>query len=139
MSVRRWVTCVGVAGPTLFVVGALFHLVQPKSVSQQYGNQELFRPWSGWTSIYMALHPFGFGAMFASLYLIFLRQSCLAPGRRGGLLYGSGIFLVGSLPVFLLAYASFNVSGLVLAYWILQNACQYIAAGLAVSLVASRS
>jgi hypothetical protein len=131
--------CVVVAGATLFAVGALFHVAQPKRVAVQFQNKALFRPWAGWTSTYMGLHPFGFGAVFATVYLMLLERGCVAPGERDGLLYGLGVFLVGSLPVFLLAYASFNVSRMVIASWIIQNSCQYLAAGLAVALVARRS
>jgi hypothetical protein len=86
----------------------------------------------------MVLHPFGFGVVFATVYLLLLEGGCIAPGWRGGLPYGSVVFLVGSFPIFLLVYASFNLARQVVAYWILQNACQYVAAGLALGLVASR-
>jgi hypothetical protein len=36
------------------------------------------------------------------------------------------VFLVGSLPIFLIAYASFTVSVEIIASWVLQNACQYL-------------
>jgi hypothetical protein len=139
MGVGRWAICVVVAGATLFAVGALFHLAQPRFVAVQFMNKALFRPWPGWAATYMALHPFGYGVLFATVYLLLLERGCVAPGGRDGLLYGLGVFLVGSLPVFLLAYASFNVSRTVIASWIIQNACQYLAAGLAVALVARRS
>jgi hypothetical protein len=139
MSVGRWATCVAIAGATLFAVGALFHFAQLNAISEEFKNEALFRPWSGWTSTYMALHPFGFGAAFAMVYLLLLKRGCIAPGGRGGLLYGLAVFLVGSLPVYLLVHASFNVSRRVISTWILQNVCQYVAAGLAVALVASRS
>jgi hypothetical protein len=138
MGIRRWTICVAVAGATLFGVGALFYLSEPRCVSVYYEDKALFRPWPGFTSTYMHLHPFGYGAAFATVYLLLLRRRCIAPGGRDGLLYGLGVFLVGSLPVFLLAHASFNVSGKVTAFWVIQNACQYIGAGLAVALVARR-
>ena len=67
MSVGRWTMCVAIAGATLFAVGALFHFAQLDAISEEFKNEALFRPWSGWTSTYMALHPFGFGAAFATV------------------------------------------------------------------------
>jgi hypothetical protein len=122
----------------MFAVGFLFYLSEPSAVTKEYENRALFRPLVGWVFWYMVLHPFWFGLVFATVYLLLLEGGCIAPGWRGGLLYGSVVFLVGSLPVFLLVNASFNVAHLVVAYWILQNACQYVAAGLALGLVASR-
>jgi hypothetical protein len=46
------------------------------------------------------------------------------------------VFLVGSLPIFLITYASFTVSVEIVASWVLQNACQYLLAGAAVGVVA---
>jgi hypothetical protein len=46
------------------------------------------------------------------------------------------VFLVGSLPIFLIAYASFTVSVEVIGAWVLQNACQYLLAGASVGVVA---
>jgi hypothetical protein len=39
------------------------------------------------------------------------------------------VFVVGSLPVYVLAFASFAVIGEVIFWWIVQSALQYIAAG----------
>ena len=43
---------------------------------------------------------------------------------------------MGSLPIFLIAYASFTVSVEIIASWVLQNACQYLLAGASVGVVA---
>ena len=43
---------------------------------------------------------------------------------------------MGSLPVFVLAFASFQVSAEVIVTWIVQNLCQYLAAGIALGAVA---
>ena len=87
----------------------------------------------------MALHPFGFGLVFAAVYLALVARGGVAQGWRGGLLYGAGVFAVGSLPVYLLAYASFQVSPEVIASWVAQSACQYTAAGGSVGWVAGRA
>lgn len=139
MGVGRRVACVVVAGMTLFAIGAVFHLMVPlvaSGIPPQFGNAALFRPWTGWTSTYMALHPFGFAVVFTAVYVLLRARGGVAGGWRGGLAYGFGVFLVGSLPVFLLAFASFQVSPDVIISWVLQSTCQYLAAGAAVGWVA---
>jgi hypothetical protein len=129
------------AGSAIFAVGTLFHLAVPivaPSLPPRYADSSLFRPWSGWTSKYMFVHPFGFGLVFATIHQALLGRGGLDPGLKDGLLYGLGLFLVGSLPVFLLAFASFRVSPDVIASWSLQNACQYLAAGAVVGWLARR-
>ncbi len=135
----RLITCVMAAGTTMFAVGACFHLVIPvlaPGIPPQFADEGLFRPWGGWTRTYMAIHPFAFGVVFATVYLVLLGRGGVAPGGRDGFLYGFGVFLVGSLPVFLLEFASFRVSPEIIASWLGQGLCQYSAAGVAVGLVA---
>jgi hypothetical protein len=142
MSIGRGAVCVVAAGLTLFAVGAVFHLAVPlvaPGIPPQFGNTALFRPWGGWTSTYMLLHPFGFGVVFAAVYLALSARGAVARGWRGGLVYGAGVFVVGSLPVYLLAFASFEVSPEVIAAWVAQSACQYTAAGAALGWVARRA
>jgi hypothetical protein len=128
-----------VAGLIQFLVGYLFYVAVPvvvPAIPGHYENAALFRPWAGWTSAYMCIHPFGYGIVFALAYHG-LRSWCAFPsGWRGGCAFGAGVFLVGSLPVFLVAYASFTVSAEVVASWVLQNACQYLLAGVSVDVVA---
>jgi len=122
-----------VAGVALFAVGVLFHFAIPvvaPDIPPQFDNAALFRPWLGWTSTYMTLHPFGYGVLFAAGYFILRARNGIPGGWRGGLLYGLGVFLIGSLPVYLLAFASFQVSPEVVTSWIAQSAAQYLAAGL---------
>ncbi len=139
-GIVRSAACVLVAGLTLFTVGALFYLGVPvvaPGIPPQFENAPLFRPWAGWTSAYMALHPFGYGVVFALFYLWLVDRGGVPPGWWGGLLYGAGVFLVGSLPVYLLAFASFAVSPEVIASWVIQSLCQYTAAGAAVGWIAA--
>lgn len=136
----RTVACCLVAGLTQFLVGYLFFkgvpLVVP-AIPAQFGNVDLFRPWAGWTSTYMFFHPFGYGVVFALAYCGLRRWCAFPAGWRGGCAFGAGVFLVGSLPIFLIAYASFAVSVEIVASWVLQNACQYLLAGAAVGVVAN--
>ncbi len=116
----------------MFQIGFLFHklisAIAP-GVSAAYTNGSLFRPWSGWTSTYMALHPFGFGFVFAGVFLLLRAKSAFPGGPRGGFLYGCGLFVVGALPVYLLAFASFQMPGPVLIAWLLQSLAQYAVGG----------
>lgn len=128
----RWF-CGGLAsGMLMFQIGFLFHklvsAVAP-GVSAAYANESLFRPWGGWTSTYMALHPFGFGFLFAGVFLLLRAKSAFPGGPRGGFLYGCGLFVVGALPVYLLAFASFRMPTAVLISWLLQSFAQYSLAG----------
>ncbi len=128
-----------VSAAVLFGVGAVFHFGMPfivPGIPLQFENTTLFRPWQGWTSTYMTIHPLWFGALFAMGYLALRSRQALRPGWRGGLEFGFGLFLIGSFPVFLLAFASFQLSTSVIATWIAQSFCQYIAAGAAVGVVA---
>lgn len=70
--------------------------------------------------------------MNAPIFLRLRRETSFLSGVRGGLTYGGCIFLVGSLPVFVLAFASFQVSVEIIVEWITQNLCQYLAAGFAI-------
>ncbi len=84
----------------------------------------------------MLAHPFLYGSVFAAVFLALRKGSTFPAGIRGGLIYGAGVFSVGSLPVFVLAFASFQVSAEVIVTWIVQNLCQYLAAGIALGAVA---
>ena len=135
--------CIVAAGLTLFAVGALFHfvvpMVAPDIPAQFQNNPALYRPWAGWTSTYMYLHPFGYGAVFAVVYLMLIARGVAVRGWRGGLVYGFGVFVVGSLPVYLLAYASFQMSPEMIVSWVAQSACQYTAAGAVVGWIAGHA
>ena len=139
MTWSRWISCSLAAGATLFLVGAAFHLLVPvlaPGMPPQFLDGGLFRPWSGWTSTYMALHPFAYGFVFATAFLGLRRWSSFPAGVRGGLLFGAGVFVTGSLPTYLLAFASFRVSGQVIVSWIVQSLAQSLLAGMAVGRVA---
>ena len=135
----RTIACCLAAGVIQFLVGYLFHEAVPMiapAIPRQYENAALFRPLADWTGTYMVLHPFGYGVVFALVYCG-LRSWCTFPaGGGGGCIFGAGVFLVGSLPIFLIAHASFAASVEVIASWVLQSACQYVLAGAAVGIVA---
>lgn len=126
----------------MFFVGAVFHLLVPAIAPiippQFEANPDLYRPWAGWTSAYMAIHPFLYGVVFAAGFLSLRRWSTFPPGVRGGLLYGAGVFVVGSLPVYVLNFASFQVSVEMILSWIVQGMTQYVVAGIALGYVCDR-
>jgi hypothetical protein len=131
----RFAACALAAVLTLLAVGLGFHFAIPvvaPGIPPQFLNAALFRPWAGWTRIYMLLHPVWFGVVFASVYLLLQGRGAVAGGWEGGLEYGLGVFLVGALPVWALAYAVFSVSPEVMASFVIQSVCQYLAAGAAV-------
>ena len=137
---KQWIRCSLSAGITMLIVGYVFHMIVPvlfPDVQLQYETQsELFRWWEGtWTETYMMVHPFLFGSVFAAVFLALRKRTSFPSGTSGGLTYGAGVFFVGSLPVFVLAFASFVVSAEIISLWILQNLCQYLAAGFAVGRV----
>jgi hypothetical protein len=136
---RTWIHCGLAAGVTLFLIGCGFHLLVPlvaPGISAEFEkNPALFRPWSGWTRSYMAVHPFAYGFVFAAGFLLLRRGAAFIPSIRGGLFYGAGVFVVGSLPVYLLTFASFQVSPEVITFWIVQSLAQYTVAGMIVGCV----
>ena len=66
------------------------------------------------------------------------RSSANLGGVRDGLLYGLAVFAVGSLPVYALNMASFQVSTGVVVAWVLQSLSQYLLSGLALGWYCGR-
>jgi hypothetical protein len=132
-----------VAGTVMLLVGTGFHFAIeaffPRINAIYSEHSDLFRPWSGWTRHYMLIHPVGFGFIFAFVYSC-LRSSHLSGtplrGPTGGALFGVLVFIVGSLPVFFLSFASLRIPVLVIVAWIAQNLTQYVTAGLAIGSIA---
>jgi hypothetical protein len=131
------ILALGVAsGLVMLGIGYVFHWLLPfylPAVVEEYRGDAVFRPWSGWTHYYMFWHPIVFGVPFAVVFH-FLSRAQISFGRldgtRGGALYGFLVFAIGSLPVILLIYASFQVSApLVLWTWCIPNLIQYTVAG----------
>ena len=123
----------------MFLVGAAFsRILVPvfaPDIEPQYLNCELFRPWSEiW--IHMVIHPFVYGIVFAVAFVALRNWSSFRSGIRGGCIFGTGIFVVGSLPVYLLVFASFQISAEIIVAWTMQSLAQYVLAGLAVGCVA---
>ena len=138
MKLRDWFASSIAVGITMFAVGLLFHILGPliaPGLGQHYKNRDLFREWNGWTSTYMLMHPFLFAPVFSAVFLLLRKTSGVPSGVGGGIIYGAGVFCVGSLPIFLLVYASFQVPFTVIALWVVQNLCQYLAAGIALWVV----
>lgn len=126
-------------GAVQFMIGALFHLLLPilaPTWQDEYAQECLFRPWSGWTQAYMLLHPWLFGLLFAFGFFglsTTMDRATLCCGS-GGVIYGSAIVLLGSIPIFALNLASFQISAKLVGAWAAQNSCQNLAAGYALGL-----
>ncbi len=137
--ITQWIRCSIVAGIMMFLIGSVFFFLVPvmfPEIEQLYQNIALFRPWRESTSTYMMLHPFLYGPIFAAVFLALRKGTTFPAGIRGGFLYGAGVFSVGSLPIFVLEFAAFQVTADLIGLWIFQNLCQYLAAGIAVGCVA---
>jgi hypothetical protein len=131
-----------VAALSMLAVGWVFNKIEATipSIPAEYESGPGFRTWPGWTEGYMLVHPIWFGFVFAVGYALVARGraacSYLSAGIRGAA-YGGLVFVVGSLPVFALVYASFRVSPeLVAVSWAARNLAQYVIAGLLVGVVA---
>jgi hypothetical protein len=118
------------AGTVMFAIGAAFHWLLPilaPWIAALFAPP-VFRPWCGWSCIYMIVHPFWFGLAFAWLFTV------LEPPTRtslAGARFGAVLFLVGALPVYLLCFASIAIPRPVIVCWSLQGLTQYVLAGAA--------
>ncbi len=123
------------AGVVFFSVGIVSHFAMPilvPALRDAYAEHpNVFRPWHGWTRAYMLCHPFVYGFMFAVGFHVFhtIKKKNVCCGTKGGAMYGTLVFAIGSLPVFVLNFASFRVPAIVIASWIIQNFLQYLGAG----------
>jgi hypothetical protein len=117
-------------------VGCLFHFVLvpvlAPGLKEEYENRALFRSLAGWPGIYMIAHPLVYGLLFAAAFRLVggvERSPTWGRGLLVGSCFGAAVFLVGSLPVYLLNYASFAVPPGVILSWVAQSVCQYVVAG----------
>lgn len=129
------------AAVSMLAVGWVFDRLEVAipSIPAEYKGPG-FRTWPGWTEGYMFAHPVCFGFLFAAGFAAANRLLPAggwraAVGRGAG--YGVFLFVLGSLPVFALMYASFRVSPELMAVsWAGRNVAQYVLAGACVGLVA---
>jgi hypothetical protein len=125
----------------MLAVGWAFNWLEAAlpSIPAEYANKVTFREWPGWSERYMLAHPLWFGFVFALGFTLVSRDR--VPGgwaRAGGrgALYGGLVFLVGSMPILALLYASFKVSlALVGVSWAARNLTQYLVAGCCLGVV----
>jgi hypothetical protein len=128
-----------VAALILLGVGLAFNVIEKciPAIGAEY-HPPVFRPWPGWSETYMLLHPLWFGFLFALIFAMLSRRRDVKAWWKEalcGALYGAVVFAVGSLPIFVLIYASFNVSAtLVAVSWALRNVAQYTVAGFCLGL-----
>lgn len=111
-----------------FAVGYGLMSIFP-SLAAEYANTALFRPWSDpIMSLYFA-HPFVLGLILAWIWSmvkgVIGGMGWAARGTRFGLAYW-----VTSIPGMIISYASFPLSGLMVATWSISILLQALAAGL---------
>lgn len=122
------------AGAVMFSIGLVFHIGLPvvaPSIDAQYETAGVFRDFPGAVEVYMAIHPWLYAPLFTAVFL-FLGELVGRErfrGARTGLLYGLTVFSVGSLPIFALCFASILMPVGIVLCWMMQNLCQYAAAG----------
>lgn len=127
------------AAAAMLAVGNLFNQIESAlpGIPAEYASNPAFREWPGWTESYMLAHPVWFGFLFAAGFLVWMRGEAALTWRAAyltGASYGATLFVVGSLPIFALMYASFSVSAeLVSVSWAGRNLSQYVVAGVCVA------
>jgi hypothetical protein len=97
------------SGTIMFAIGAGFHALPPilaPWIAARFAPP-VFRPWGGWTLIYMIVHPFWFGLVFGWLFTV-LEPRTGSP--LAGARFGAVLFLVGAFPVYLLCFASIAIA-----------------------------
>jgi len=124
----------GVAAIGMLTVGLVFNeLEEAIGITAEYKNPAIFRIWPGWTEAYMLAHPIWFGFVFATGFMVVTRGQVRprwSSAVCSGAAYGGLLFLIGSLPVFALMYASLQVSlKLIAISWAGRNLAQYVVAG----------
>lgn len=141
-SWRLWLGCSLLAGLLQFLVGLLLHVLVPQvlpDVVAQYGRDPVFRPWRGLTPLWMAVHPWVYGLLFAGGWLCLQQCAACARGARGGLCYGMGVFVIGSGPVWLLTFTATQIPADIMLLWVLQNLLQYVVAGTGVGCLSQQA
>ena len=129
------------AGLTMLGIGIAFNSLEGTfpAIQWEYANKAIFRDWPGWTESYFRIHPLWFGFAFALGFRLIGRDQFSAGWGHAasfGALYGGLVFIVGSLPVFALLYASFRVSAeLILVSWVARNLTQYVITGVCLGLL----
>jgi hypothetical protein len=136
MLIRTWILASLACGVTQFAVGTAFHFLAPivvPSIPPQFLNSEVLRPWPE-IRAYMAAYPFIYGFVFSGVFLGLQRWTQLNSTVRAGASFGAIVFVGGHLPVYFLTFLSFQVSGEIVLWWILQSLMQCVLAGMVVGL-----
>ena len=89
MGGPRMILCCLAAGAAALAVRVTF---SSKNLPE-FHEAELV-DWAG-----AVVHSFGFGVVFAAVYEVLRARGALPLGAPGGLAYGAGLFLVGTLPL----------------------------------------
>ena len=110
-----------------FGFGVIANKLAP-SLSEEYQNESVFRPFSDPRMLLMWLQPIAAGIVIS---WIWIRIGHAVPGRTAaskGMNFALAWFLLG-LPGMIISYGSFQVSGEMVMSWTLGNGLQAVAAG----------
>jgi hypothetical protein len=105
-------------------IGMLF-----PSITAEYQNPNLFRPWTDPLMSYIFVHPFVVGLLLA---WVWHKLKGLARGKdltKKGLEFGLAFWVVSSIPGMLISFSTFPLSLLMIASWTISGLLELLAAG----------
>ena len=121
----------------MLLVGALWEAIESYLLGNYVTGNGAFR--SGWWVVpYLYCHPLLFGFVFAAGFTLVARHFAGIVDTQFGIQFGLVLFLIGSLPIFVLLGAALAVPAKVLPFWVLRNLSQYVAAGAVLGWLFSR-
>lgn len=121
-----------VAGIAVLAVGMLLNQIENylfPSLTVEYVNPALFRPWSDPLMSLYFLHPFLLGFILAWVWnkvkTLFVSGSVWRKGFR----FGLSVWVVSSVPGMFISYSSFQVSLAMTISWLVSGLVSTIVAG----------
>lgn len=116
-----------------FAAGYLFMFIFP-SLTAEYSNTALFRPWADPIMSFYFVHPFAVGLILAWVWSRVRGVVGGAGWAAKGVRFGLGYLLV-TIPGMLISYASFPLSLLMVVSWSVSILMQALVAGLILAAV----
>ncbi|MBU0590713.1 hypothetical protein KKF81_01320 [Candidatus Micrarchaeota archaeon] len=122
-----------VAGIVMFIVSMIFSMLSGAilpSLTVEYENSALFRPWSDPLMSLFFLYPFLLGLVLAWAWD---KTKGLVPGRafwEKGALFGAAFILISIIPGMFMSYSSFQVSFAMVLSWTISSLLQVVCAGM---------
>lgn len=133
----RYAILAAAAATTMLLVGALWEATECYVVGDYVSDNPAFRKrW--WVVPYLYCHPILYGFAFTAAFIFVARYFTETVSTGFGLAFGLALFLVGSLPIFVLLSAAVDIPFAVVPLWILRNLSQYVAAGAVLGSIVTR-